>query len=486
MTIFITGATGLVGSDLVERLAGRVPLRLLVRASGGQSAEERMAALLSPRVAELMGSDALRLVSGDLTAPGMGLGQHERQRLAQELDGVVHLAARTDFESRELSDYQRVNVGGALEVAQLAQLARCPLLLASTAYVAGDHPGLFMEHHLDLGQALRNPYEASKLEAEQAVRRLWAGSELPLAIMRPGIILPDAPRAGLPVGPGPLVHLQLLARLQGNDATRVWVLRYAGDPQGQLNLVPLNFVGRVLERAALAPRDGTATYHLTARTALTIGQVSAAMNAELVGVETRVCGQDEVADFDRYERTLARRCRMYEPYLFLRNGHDRRRLVAGFDGDDGADEAWLRRVFRTHVQVWREQLTESHEELPASRAVRRYFESFLPGMLGRALVPGLASLVTDFTVSVASVGVFRLDIQEGVLESVSEVGEPSPRFDFASDAEAMLEAVTGEVRPSELFFRERMRITGNLYEALSTATALEDFFRMHPFKERVA
>ena len=311
-------------------------------------------------------------------------------------------------------------------------------------------------------------------------------SELPLAIVRPGIILPDAPRDGLPVGPGPLVHLQLLARLEGTDSRRVWELRYAGDRDGLLNLVPLPFVGRVLERAALAPMAGKRTYHLTAATPLTIAQVSAAMNAELLGVRTQLCDPTEAGGFDRYERALARRCRMYEPYLFLRGGHDRRRLLADHDGDDGANEAWLRRVFSAHVRIWRAQRSEARCGSPAGRAVRRYFESFLPGKRGQFLVPGLSSLATEFTVSVAGVGVFHMRIADGVLASVAPVAERSGRFDFASDAEAFLQAVAGQVRPSELFFRERLRISGDLYEALSTATALEDFFRMHPFTEKVA
>jgi long-chain acyl-CoA synthetase len=57
----------------------------------------------------------------------------------------------------------------------------------STAYVAGDHRGVFGEGDLDLGQGFHNTYERSKWEAEQVVRA--HGERLPIQIFRPSIVV---------------------------------------------------------------------------------------------------------------------------------------------------------------------------------------------------------------------------------------------------------------------------------------------------------
>ena len=59
----------------------------------------------------------------------------------------------------------------------------------STAYVAGTHEGTFTEADVDVGQDFRNPYERSKLEAEQLVRE--TGERLPVTILRPSIVVGD-------------------------------------------------------------------------------------------------------------------------------------------------------------------------------------------------------------------------------------------------------------------------------------------------------
>ena len=53
----------------------------------------------------------------------------------------------------------------------------------STCYVSGRYDGVFAEDDLDVGQAFRNHYEATKFEAEMLVRKAMArrasGDHLP-------------------------------------------------------------------------------------------------------------------------------------------------------------------------------------------------------------------------------------------------------------------------------------------------------------------
>jgi len=482
MTLLITGATGSIGSGLVERLADTRPLRLLVRPAHPLTGKERLARLLRGAALERLEAGEIEVVEADLSLAGLGLDSEERRRLGARLTGIVHAAARTDFQGTRLSDYRDVNVQGAVHMAELAAQANCPLILLSTAYVSGTHRGRFFEADQNLGQGHHNPYERSKLEAELAVLQVARRHRVPVAIFRPGVVLPDEPRPGIEVGPGPLVYLKLLAGLEGTRAAPERELRYPGDPDGVLNLVGLPFVLRILTEALDRPILDLRTYHLTASRPFCMEQIAAAMSRCLPGIRTVLRPPGELHEPDRYERLLARRCRTYEPYLSLRTVHDRARLLAEFDGRDGADPRWLDGVFDRHLRYWNGRRAPVPESCSHGRQVTDYFREFLPGMTGRLLVPGLRSLTADFTVSVLAQGSYRLRVACGVLESVRPQERRGGDFDFEVDGASLLEAVGGQVKPAELFFDRRIRIRGNLFEALSTATALEDFFELYPYR----
>ncbi len=487
MTLLVTGATGWLGLHVVERLAGRRRMLLLVRRGEHASAFERMQSLLRGAARAALDDGSITVLERDL-AEDLGA-------LPGSLSGVVHLAARTDFGSRDVADYRPTNVDGALRAAALAARAGCPLVLASTAYVAGDHAGLFRERDVDLGQSPNNAYEQSKLEAEQHVRAFAEEHGVPLTVVRPGIVLPERPRAGLATGPGPLVHLEVLAGLEGRGDDRERTLRLEADPEGRLNLVPLELVVRALVESIARPAPGERTFHLTAPRSFRMREVQGAVNACLQGL--RVSFVETLEDPDRYERLLARRSAVYRPYYGLRGRFDRAQLERAFRIDVPADAAWLRRVFEQHLEDWRAAACEAEASARPERApaavdeVRAYFAGFLAPKCGRNLVPGLETLCADFTVSVPGAGSQRLTIVDGRLTRVEPAAQPSRNYDYSVAAADFLAVARAEARPSELFFERRVHVRGDLFHALATATALEDFFRLYPYgaatrRERIA
>ncbi len=264
------------------------------------------------------------------------------------------------------------------------------------------------------------------------------------------------------------------------------MIRYRGDPGGLLNLVPHSFVAEVLARAVTEGVRPGATYHVTARHSIRMSDVAGLMNEELAGLRTDLVPDLEVATLDRYEQILERTFRMYADYLFLHQEFDRAALYRDFGIEDGADLDWLRCTYRDHLDVWRaerasERERRRHADSPESRAVRTYFTEFLPTRTGSRLVPGLATLSARFTVTVRGLGSYLLCIENGVLTEVAEAAESSDEIDYEADAATLLEAVTAAAKPAELFFDKRIVIRGDLFRALSTATALEDFFRLFPF-----
>ena len=158
--IAVTGATGFLGTALVERLLRSVPdceLVLLVRPGRRTSPAQRAKR-------ELFGNDAFRrlrqelgsefdaeiqrrvhVVAGDVTTDGLGLDDDGRE-LFRSCPTVIHSAARVSFDS-PLDVAVEVNLLGPLRVlAAVADVDPPPhVITVSTAYVAGSRRGLAPE-----------------------------------------------------------------------------------------------------------------------------------------------------------------------------------------------------------------------------------------------------------------------------------------------------------------------------------------------------
>lgn len=248
MEILVTGASGLVGAEVVARLvgAGHQVDGLVHRAdrvvrNDGTVLDES--------------TDGLRLVSGDVTRPRLGLPEADAARLAGRVDRIVHCAAVTDF-GRPDALYEAVNVDGTRNVLDLAARHRTPVVHVSTAYVCGERAGVITESELDVGQRLGNAYESSKLRAETLVRKA-AADGLPVAVVRPGIVV-GAADTGV-VRDFKNVYVVLKLTTQGR------VRSVPGNFDALLDLVPVDHVADVVAEATTRFEDAEGrTLHATA------------------------------------------------------------------------------------------------------------------------------------------------------------------------------------------------------------------------------
>jgi len=189
MTLLLTGATGFVGMEVLAREL-RDPARnvlVLIRADDDAHAMARLhETLVSIFGAAQPHARRVTAIAGDLEQPGLGIDP----ALARQVTEIVHCAASVSFDLT-LERSRTINVDGTRRMLELA--ARCPDLrrftYVSTAYVAGEHRGVFSEDDFDVGQRFRNPYEQSKFEAERLVRA--QAGRLPVTIVRPSIIVGD-------------------------------------------------------------------------------------------------------------------------------------------------------------------------------------------------------------------------------------------------------------------------------------------------------
>lgn len=253
--IVLTGATGVVGMELLARLleGGRDDVIVLLRAADQEAADARLADTLGRLWDTPPLQPRVRAVCADITSTRLGLSASDRREIAATADRVVHCAAAVGFD-QPLPDALAVNVLGTQRVLELAhgmpQLQR--MVHVSTAFVGGCTEGVFRETDLVAGQSFRNTYEQTKHLAE----RLVAGSGLPVAIARPSIVVGDTTSGWTPAFSA--LYLPLRAFARG------LLDRVPADPDGIVDAVPLDYVAASILHLLAADEVEGHTYNLVA------------------------------------------------------------------------------------------------------------------------------------------------------------------------------------------------------------------------------
>jgi nucleoside-diphosphate-sugar epimerase len=195
---------------------------------------------LSQAAAELArlpgGGQRVDVIEGDTASMDLGLSGREFNALASEVDVIHHCAAVT-YLGVEPEVAERVNVGGAREVVELAEAADHleRLVHWSTALVSGARRGYVLESELTATDGFRNVIEETRFRAERIIRR--AATQFPTTILRPSIVVGDSVSGEIDRLEGP--YLLVLLMLSAPSDLRI-PLPGRGDIP--LNLVPIDFV----------------------------------------------------------------------------------------------------------------------------------------------------------------------------------------------------------------------------------------------------
>jgi nucleoside-diphosphate-sugar epimerase len=213
----VTGATGLLGSHIVEQLRRRdMPVRVLVRRGSDRA---------------WLSTQNVEFVEGDVTDPA------SLARACQGVDALYHSAAKVgDWGPWE--EFQRITIDGTrnvLDAAVAARVRRFVHISSISVYGYYTDP-ITVDESFDLGYRLYkwSYYSKSKLAAEHLAWEAFRSGKIELAVIRPAWIYGPRDRTTI---------ARLVGMMQKGRAKTL------GRGDNRLNVV---YAGNIAEAAILA------------------------------------------------------------------------------------------------------------------------------------------------------------------------------------------------------------------------------------------
>ena len=257
MNIFLTGATGLVGGELLVSLAKRPDVDkifCLLRARNDADAANRLATVFSLHD-DVFDREKIIPVTGDLLDENLTKSLQENTAL-RDVHIVIHAAANTSFSRFNDALVEQVNIGGLTRILLWAKSlpALHTFLYIGTATICGKNIASRVIHEDESPNVKAShvvKYTYTKMQGELLIRQHLPADKILIA--RPSIIMGDS-RAIMPRSP---VILWAMATI--NHLRLIPVNEHA-----PLDIIPVDYAVQAILGLLFSTRRQHQVYHVSA------------------------------------------------------------------------------------------------------------------------------------------------------------------------------------------------------------------------------
>ena len=251
MAYFITGGTGFIGRNFIDKLKEREgDIYVLTRAGSRARFED-----LQERLGEA--SERLIPVEGDLREPLLGLDVDTIAELKGNISHFCHFAAIYDIGASAESQIA-TNIDGTRNAVQLAEAlgAGCFEHVSSIA-AGGMYNGTFREDMFEEAENLEHPYFATKHDSEGIVRN---ECQVPWRVYRPAMVVGNSKTGEIDKIDGAYYFFKSLQKIR--KVLPQW-FPLIGIEGGKFNIVPVDYVVDAMDHIVHQEDLDGRCFHLT-------------------------------------------------------------------------------------------------------------------------------------------------------------------------------------------------------------------------------
>ncbi|OYP32998.1 SDR family oxidoreductase [Rhodopirellula sp. MGV] len=258
-SVFLTGATGVVGSELLRQLLAdqATEVSVLIRAKSDEHLYHRCSELCQKiGTDESLIGEQIHPIRGDISEASLGMTSEAYRWVADHCESIVHSAGNVRL-NQSIEKARQCALSPAQEILHLAK--QMPTLrkldVVSTIGVAGRMEGVIPETRLGTNRHFHNTYEQAKSEAEEL---FWQAIEagMPLSIHRPSMVVGDAVTGQVYAYQ---VFYHLCEFLSGRRT--FGILPKLGEQM--LDIVPVDFVASAIKQSMFGRDSVGRVFHLS-------------------------------------------------------------------------------------------------------------------------------------------------------------------------------------------------------------------------------
>ena len=251
MAYFITGGTGFIGRNFIDKLKAREGgIYVLTRAESMHKFEA-----LRERFGEH--SERLIPITGDLQQPLLGLEEATIAELRGKISHFCHFAAIYDI-GASAEAQTATNIDGTRNAILLAEALQAGCFEHVSSIAAGGlYHGTFREDMFEEAENLEHPYFSTKHDSEGIVRN---ECQVPWRVYRPGMVVGNSKTGEIDKIDGAYYFFKTLQKIR--NVLPPW-FPLIGIEGGKFNIVPVDYVVDAMDHIVHQQDTDGRCFHLT-------------------------------------------------------------------------------------------------------------------------------------------------------------------------------------------------------------------------------